>query len=318
MDLRQLRYFLQIVDCGSISRASEILRIAQPSLSLQLKALEEELNAELLVRHARGVTATDVGLLLCDHARKILREVDHAKEAVQSQAANPLGKVLIGIPTSACRGLTRPLVEATAEKLPGVSIHIIEAMTGGLDEWLRAGQLDVAVLYNRRVSEHVISQDILSENLGLIARTQDAENLPKTISFAETWSLPLVIPGPSNVFRTLVDELAIKKGLERASESITDCDSLPGILKMVSLGKYTILPSFAVNEEISRGDICSIPIHSPTPSWVLSVVQSKRTLNPRASEAVARVLTEVAGGLVHSGAWAATLLRGKPTTKKRR
>lgn len=75
MDLRQLKYFVQITESGNFSRAAEMLRIAQPSLSQQVKNLEEELGVDLLLRHARGVTPTDMGQQLYDHARRILEEV---------------------------------------------------------------------------------------------------------------------------------------------------------------------------------------------------------------------------------------------------
>lgn len=315
MDLRQLRYFLQIVDCGSLSRASEILRIAQPSLSLQLKALEEELGAELLIRHPRGVTPTDLGLLLCDHARKILREVDHAKEAIQSQAANPLGKVVVGLPTSACRGLTVPFVQAVAHQLSGVSLHIVEAMTGVLDEWMRAGRLDVAVIYDRRASEHIVSTDIIVEELYLLASPAAAAKLPETVPFDTLWTLPLVLPGSSNILRTLIEQTAVRQGLDAGR--IVDCDSLPGIIEMVTMGYYTVLPHFAAAAEITRGDIIARPIVAPTPSWTLSIVQSKRTLNPRASDAVAAVLVTVIRELIQTGEWRATPVRERSRGSRR-
>ena len=95
MDLRQLKYFVQIAESGNFSRAAEILRIAQPSLSQQVKNLEEELGVELLLRHARGVTPTEMGQQLYDHARRILEEVDRVKDVVRSQSVNPSGRVAV-------------------------------------------------------------------------------------------------------------------------------------------------------------------------------------------------------------------------------
>ena len=78
MNLKQLKYFVQITDSGSLSKAARILHIAQPSLSLQLKNLEEELGVTLLVRHARGVTPTDLGTMLYEQARLIVRQTENA------------------------------------------------------------------------------------------------------------------------------------------------------------------------------------------------------------------------------------------------
>lgn len=315
MDLRQLRYFLQIVDSGSLSRASEILRMAQPSLSLQLRALEEELGTVLLIRHPRGVTPTDLGLLLCDHARKILREVEHATSALQSQIANPLGKVVVGLPTSACRGLTVPLIKALGQQFPSIKLHIVESMTGFLDEWIRSGRIDVAVLYNPRPSEHVFTTDILSEQLHLLVSSRGEFKEMAEIQFNQIWQFPLVLPGGSNVLRSLLEQMTVRFGAEAGA--IQDCDSLPSILELVKEGYCTIMPRFAATAEIERGEIIALRILDPSPSWTLSIAVSNRALNPRASKAVAEVLVNVVRDLVRTGHWDGTLSRERVRWGKR-
>src|SRR5262245_17887894 len=155
MDFKQLKYFVQIAECGSLSKAAEILHISQPSLSLQIKNLEDELGAELLNRHARGVSTTELGRMFCDHARSILKDVERAKDTIASQAKSPTGRVTVGLPTSACRGLSARLIMSVAERYPNVSLHIAEAMTGTLDEWVQIGRLDVALLYDKKAFPHV-------------------------------------------------------------------------------------------------------------------------------------------------------------------
>src|SRR6202034_2990785 len=147
MDLRQLRYFLRIVEAGSFSKASEALRIAQPSLSHHVRELEEELGVELLTRHARGVIPTDFGFILCDHARVILREVNRTKERIRDAAESPGGEVLVGLSTATSRGLALPLLQAVALDYPRISIHLVEAMSGSLYEWVQAGRLDIVLSY---------------------------------------------------------------------------------------------------------------------------------------------------------------------------
>jgi LysR family transcriptional regulator, nitrogen assimilation regulatory protein len=105
MDLRQLRSFVQIADLASISKAAERLHITQPSLSLQIKSLETELGVQLLTRHSKGVTPTNQGRVLVGHARKILGDLDQITKLLSSTSSNPTGRVAVGIPTSACRGL---------------------------------------------------------------------------------------------------------------------------------------------------------------------------------------------------------------------
>lgn len=304
MDLRQLRYFVQIVESGSLSRAAEILRIAQPSLSIHIRSLEEEFGVELLLRHPRGVTATESGILLCDHARKILREVERSRDILHSHAVNPVGKVSVGLPTSACRGLSLPLVQAVAERYPGIAIHIVEAMTGSLDEWIQMGRLDVALLYDHRAFEHVAWTEMMGEDLMLQVAPRSAMAERTSVRFADLAGMPLVIPGRPNVLRTLLEQIAARLEMTLTA---TDCDSLPGIKQLVRSGFATVMPHFAMTEEIERGEIVSVAIEDPVPSWRLSVVLSQRTLNLRASEMVAEVLAVVIAQLVESGAWRARL-----------
>lgn len=96
MNFRRLKYFVKIVDIGSLTRAAEVLHIAQPALSQQVATLEGELDQQLLIRTKRGVTPTEAGKVLYTHARTILRQCEQAQLAV-----NNVGQTLTG-------GLYRP------------------------------------------------------------------------------------------------------------------------------------------------------------------------------------------------------------------
>ncbi len=82
MNLRRLKYFVKIVDIGSLTQAAELLHIAQPALSQQVATLESELEKQLLVRSRRGVTPTEAGKILYSHAQTILSQCEQAKDAV--------------------------------------------------------------------------------------------------------------------------------------------------------------------------------------------------------------------------------------------
>jgi LysR family nitrogen assimilation transcriptional regulator len=98
MDLRQLRYFLAIVEEGSISNAAKRGNVAQPALSVHMRKLEAELGAQLLVRGPRGVTPTEAGDLLANRARTLLSDMERSKEEVRSLGQEPVGTVRLGLP----------------------------------------------------------------------------------------------------------------------------------------------------------------------------------------------------------------------------
>ena len=113
MNFRRLKYFVKIVDIGSLTQAAEVLHIAQPALSQQVATLEGELNQQLLIRTKRGVTPTDAGKILYTHARAILRQCEQAQLAVHNVGQSLSGQVSIGFaPGTAASSITMPLLQA--------------------------------------------------------------------------------------------------------------------------------------------------------------------------------------------------------------
>ena len=310
LDLRQLRYFLGILDAGSFSKAAEVLRIAQPSLSQHMLALEEELGVRLFLRHARGVTATEGGRVLREHACVIFQEVERSKQALQSIAQYPSGEIALGLPTSACRSVCMEIIAEAARVLPNVSIEIVEGLSGSLSEWLNTGRLDVAMLYENGKDVRFNSKEILTEQLRVIVSHDHPAAQQQTISFKEAMQLPLVLPSCRHVLRKLLEQHASDLGLE--VKVAMNCDSLTGILELVRSGYATIYPSFPMREEISREEMTAISIVDPCPEWRISLAQSRTSKNARAAGAVADLVQHVALDMAANGRWQAQAVDALP------
>jgi LysR family transcriptional regulator, nitrogen assimilation regulatory protein len=313
MDLRQLRYFLRIVEAGSFSKASEVLRIAQPSLSHHVRELEEELGVELLTRHARGVVPTDFGFLLCDHARGILREVDRTRDKIRDAAESPGGEVLVGLSTATSRGLAVPFIQAVGAEYPRISIHLVEAMSGSLYEWVQAGRLDIVLSYEGKSTESLSATEVITEELPLILPSNHQLARRRSVALSEVANLPLVLPGLPHIIRRVIEQNFAKAELELRVR--INCDSAPAIAELVRHGYATLLPSFGLSGEIARGELVAVPIVDPTPTWQLSILLSKKSTNSRAAKAVARILQQVATRLVQTGIWPAQLKLRKGSKK---
>ena len=130
MELRQLRYFVAIVDHGSLSRAALVLHVAQPALTQQLRQLEEELGVQLLHRSAQGVLSTDAGKVFYEHAQAILKQVADAQAAVVQSAERPSGSVTLGLPHSISGALALPLLTAIRQRYPEITLQLTEEITG--------------------------------------------------------------------------------------------------------------------------------------------------------------------------------------------
>ena len=120
MDLRQLRTFSCVAELGSLSKASDTLRVAQPALSRQIKLLEHELRAELFTRNGRGMVLTEAGRLLLARTGGIVRQIDQIRDDIQSSGGPPSGRVVLGlVPTVSCV-LSARLARRTVESFPGI------------------------------------------------------------------------------------------------------------------------------------------------------------------------------------------------------
>ena len=108
MDLKQIEYFVRVAELGSFTRAAIALNVAQPALSRQIRLLEVELRQNLLKRNGRGATPTEAGLLLLEHGRGILHQVERTHEALGRARIDLTGRVALGLPPSVARVLTVP------------------------------------------------------------------------------------------------------------------------------------------------------------------------------------------------------------------
>lgn len=125
------------------------------------------------------------------------------------------------------------------------------------------------------------------------------------ISFDDMFDLRVVLPGAPNVMRTVIERFAARQGIV---PNVMSCDSLPAIARMVrARHALAVMPHFAFGDEMARGEMVAVPIVDPTPSWRLSVVVSQRSMNPRGSEAAAKVMADVIAEMVELGIWRAKL-----------
>ena len=147
MELRHLRYFIAVAEEGHITRAAERLGIQQPPLSLQIKALERQLDVQLFRRKARGVELTEAGRALLDYARPIFGQLEHAVEATRRTARGEQGQICVGItPTGPFHPFVPRVIRAFREAFPRVALTLDEHPSPELIDRLRCEQMDVAFL----------------------------------------------------------------------------------------------------------------------------------------------------------------------------
>ncbi|UUZ69064.1 nitrogen assimilation transcriptional regulator NAC [Polaromonas sp. P2-4] len=213
MNLRRLKYFVKIVDIGSLTQAAEVLYIAQPALSQQLATLEGEVRQQLLVRTKRGVTPTEAGKVLYRHAQIILRQCDQALADMQAAGRGLSGQVSVGLaPGTAASALALPLLRTVRARHPGVLLYLNENYGITLSELIMNGRMDLAVLYGDKAIHGLSFLPLLKEPLFLVGPA--SMPIPaEPVRLSDLRDMELFLPRPYNIVRKLVNEAFMGLGL---------------------------------------------------------------------------------------------------------
>ncbi|OZI58551.1 LysR family transcriptional regulator [Bordetella genomosp. 1] len=243
-DLKQIAYFVQVAEGRSFSRAAEALGVAQPTLSRQVRLLELELGQHLLYRNGRGVEPTEAGVRLLGHARGLLHLAERAREDLRTLGDTPAGKVVVGLPPRIARVLTPPLVARFRSAFPQASIAVAEGLSAQVREWLLAGRVDLAVLYDPPATPQILTESLLREDLVLVAAAGSRPALPARITVSQLPAYPLILPSLPNAIRTLVEGVCRRVGVRL--NVVTEVDAVQTILELAAQGQAcAILPRSA-------------------------------------------------------------------------
>lgn len=306
MDLRQLRYFVGISEAGSLLKAATRLHVAQPSLSQQLAALEQELGARLLLRSSRGVSLTPAGQVFLEHARVVLADVERARMAVRDEGTVLRGEVAVGLPTTLAMAATLPILQACRARFPQVRLKLVEAYSGFLREWLLAGRLDVGVLLGDAPEPGLAKLPLLEEQLVLVTAADPARPhpLPAELPLAELAHWPLVLPGREHGLRRVIDEACAP--LDVTLDVVAEIEALASVKRAVEAGLgATILPPGSVAAEVAAGRLQAARLTQP--GIRRRVVCATHVARPgtAATHAVQALVVEVIQRMVAQGEWPA-------------
>lgn len=312
MDIRQLKYFVAIVDAGSLSKAAQKLYIAQPSLSQQIAGLEAELKTKLLLRSAQGVTPTTAGSALYKHARLVLRQVEQLREDVREDRGGEAGTVAVGLPTTVTTILALPLFERIRKSYPGIRLQLFEGMSGSISEMLPNGRLDLALLFRDTETRGMSVIPVFDEELCVFGSAGLSLTDNNTACPLRMLShVPMVAPSANHGLRLIIERTFQRENVEL--NMVADIDSLPTLVAIARSGlACTILPASAqaLNEQATQPVFRRIvePIMSRPVSvcWSCALPVSAAALAVR--KAIVALITE----LHEQGQWPGITLRPPP------
>ncbi|EAM8065845.1 tricarballylate utilization LysR family transcriptional regulator TcuR [Salmonella enterica] len=300
MELRQLRYFVRIIETGSMGSAAQDLDIGVSALSQQMSRLENELAIRLLQRTSRGVTPTNAGLAFYSQAQLALRHADDA--ILAAREARLSGHVSVGMAPSTASILGIPFIHAMQENYADVRLHVVESLSGNLERMINTRQIDLAVVFQKDKILRWSARPILEEQLFLIGSHALLAALPDNpITPEQLAGIPLIMPSQGHGLRGRLDAVCQEHALN--VEIVAEIDGLALLMRAVRDGLGATLQPGAAISHLDNDALRVIGVHNPVlsrPNFLVSL--SDDELTP-AGLAARVVLTKVMRQLVDTGEW---------------
>ncbi|AMQ05922.1 MULTISPECIES: LysR family transcriptional regulator [Sporosarcina] len=280
MEIRQLRYFIEVAEREHISEAAIHLHVAQSAVSRQIANLEDELGVELFERVGRNVKLTQIGKIFSEHSISALQAIDYAKKQIDEYLDPDKGTIKIGFPTSLAGHLLPTVISAFKKEYPNVAFHLRQGSYNYLIDAVNKRELNLAFLGPLPPKDDSINTSILfTENFSVL--------LPSNHPFAKREKLQL-IDLRNDDFILFPEGYVLKKIAVEACNSVgftpktssegEDMDAIKGLVA-AGIG-VTILPESSFYDSTPRFTV-KIPIETPIIRRTVGIISpATRELSP--------------------------------------
>jgi LysR family nitrogen assimilation transcriptional regulator len=259
--IKQLRFFVHVVDAGSITRAAKELNVAQTALGLQVRKLEDVLDVALLTRRSSGISPTRAGRLICERARQIVQSIDLLLDDARAFTGGEARDVHIGMVPSLMRGVGAPAVLRERTALPGLNLHLVEGTRKTLVQGLAAGEFDFIFAHDLSTEGTLRAVPVLRQPLGLVVASS-AGVAAHAVSFAEALKTDIVVRGETSHTVDVLTQTAADLGLR--PNFAFEIDSLAAMTQVIrDFGATAITTTDLVADEVARGDLTVHSIIDP-------------------------------------------------------
>jgi LysR family transcriptional regulator, hydrogen peroxide-inducible genes activator len=249
MEFHQLRYVCAVADTGNFSRAAERCQIAQPSLSQQIRKLEEDLGTKLFDRLGRSVRLTDAGRAFIPHARTILEQMETARSSVSDKNADLRGSITVGAIPTVAPYLMPSYASDFARKYPDAKLRIIEETTSVLVEGLRDLSIDVAILALPLRHKDLGVFPIRTEPLFAVLKKDHPRASAESLALRDLRGEPFVMLRDGHCFRDLSIGTCTRA---RITPNIAfESGQFSSLLGMVAAGVgVSLIPEMAIDRSV--------------------------------------------------------------------
>ena len=207
MTIIQLQYLIEVANCGSFSAASEHCFVTQPSLSMQIKSLEEELGVILLDRSKKPVIPTEAGAVVIAQAQEALRAYNYIRESVAELKGETAGKIRLGVIPTIAPYLLHKFIPDFVKRYPRVELEIREMVTGDIIEALKHDRIDAALVASGTCGEGIIERDLFSDTFYAYVSQSNPLIERSNIRIEDIDMKDLILLSPGNCMRDQILEL---------------------------------------------------------------------------------------------------------------
>jgi LysR family nitrogen assimilation transcriptional regulator len=298
LTLRKLQCFVRTVELGSITHAAELLCIAQPALSLNIKQLEDVLGVALLTRHARGVEVTPAGELLYSRVASLFELLETTVKDVSRLGHSAERFFSLGMPSSLVLLVGADAVVSAEKNLPRFSFSLREDPSFALVDAVENRELDFALAYSATERPGVSLTPMIQEDVLFVSHPSEQSGRD-TISLDEALGFNFVFGGRRDVARCLMERVAHERG--RTLNIAYEMRSIAGIREIVLRGMAaTVMPYGAVAHEIHNKRLTARRIVDPCLAQTMSVARSMKSVDAFAEfePAIMDYLSALAGLIV--------------------
>lgn len=274
LTLKQLRYFEALTRHGHFGRAAESCAISQPALSMQIKAFEEELGAELFERDRRQLRLTSFGEEIALRSKEILRSLEELEDYARSSRGGLVTRLRIGVIPTVAPYLLPSLIGELNRLYDGLDLHVRETLTPKLVQELNEGRLDMAIVA-LPVSEPSLTETTLFTESFVLVRPREDEGKPAPNPEALR-EMRLLLLEEGHCFREQALSFCNKNPRAVQSRDLLDASSLSTLVQMVDAGLgITLLPEMAVAVETRSASVSVTRFKPPQPSRTIGMVWRK-------------------------------------------
>jgi DNA-binding transcriptional LysR family regulator len=292
MQFQQLQYFVAVAETRHFTRAADLVHVAQPSLSQQIKALERELGADLFLRARGNITLTDAGEALLPLARRILADADTARHEVLELVQLRSGRIRLGATPSLCTGLLPDVLRAFHDRYPGIRLLIEEGGSHDLVRELARGALDLAlvVLPLPTPSPALTTVELLREDLVVVSSPEaPAPGRGRTVRISDLEGERLVMFRHGYDLRELTVAACRTEGFE--PDFAVEGGEMDAVLGFVRAGLGVAVVPRMVATKSGRG-LRVTPLARPGLHRTIALAHRSDVAPPRAARELQRMLLE--------------------------